>query len=45
VVVMATPAGLCKENEARGEVWEMEKGTKDQRGSRMVTQINGNLPQ
>jgi hypothetical protein len=27
---MAMPAGLCKANEAQGEVWEMEKGTKDQ---------------
>jgi hypothetical protein len=29
VVVMAMPAGLCKANKAWGEVWEMEKGTKD----------------
>jgi hypothetical protein len=31
VVVMATLAGICKVNEARGEVWEMAKSTKDQR--------------
>jgi hypothetical protein len=41
---MATPVGLCKANEVRGEVWGMEKSTKDQRGSMMATQINGNLP-
>jgi hypothetical protein len=41
---MATPAGLCKAKEAWGEVWEREKGTKDQRGSGMATQIDGNLP-
>jgi hypothetical protein len=34
---MATPADICKANEAQGEVWEMEMGTEDQRGTRMAT--------
>jgi hypothetical protein len=28
---MATPTGISKRNEARGEVWEMAKSTKDRR--------------
>jgi hypothetical protein len=28
---MATPTGICKVNEVRGEVWEMAKSIKDQR--------------
>jgi hypothetical protein len=28
---MAMPAGICKRNEVRGEVWEMAKSTKDRR--------------